>query len=215
MENGKPADPNAPSFTTFGKIKYASPDKGLYEVSGEWIDGKPVGGQKRMKLICNGEAVFEYKFGDEEVVEFPLSEEQKGNSIQNGPLPFVFGAKAEDLKQRYFLRLITPAKVQGEQIWLEVWPRWREDADEFLKVQLILDSESLKPIAMQKFDTNGKTWTVYQFLNVQLNNRDLKEFLLGDPFTAKVPFGWKKRTDRSLLDQRQVGGQPQKNSSYR
>jgi TIGR03009 family protein len=215
VKNDKPADPNAPTYTTFGKIKFASPDKGLYEVSGEWIDDKRVGGRKRMKLVCNGDSVFEYKFGDQEVVEFPLSEEQKGSSIQNGPIPFVFGAKAEDLKRRYFLRLITPPQQRGRQIWLEVWPRWREDADEFRNVQMILDAETLKPIGMQKFDTNGKTRSVYQFSNVEINPRNLKEFLLGDPFTAKVPFGWKKRTDNALLEQPQVSRQPQNGSSYK
>ena len=40
-------------------------------------------------------------------------------SLNMVPRTFLFGAKAEQLKQRYYLRLITPQEAAQEQIWLE------------------------------------------------------------------------------------------------
>ena len=64
------------------------------------------------------------------LTESPLPKELQGKDIVDGPLPFLFGAKAEKLKQRYYLRIITPPDVQG-QVWLEAWPRFLADARNF------------------------------------------------------------------------------------
>ena len=72
----------------------------------------------------------------------------QGKAISDGPLPFVFGAKADTLRKRYFMRIITPPGVT-DQIWLESLPRYQADAANFSKVELILQARDLMPFAIQ------------------------------------------------------------------
>src|SRR5262249_40503514 len=62
---------------------------------------------------------------------------------------FVFGAKADALKNRYYMRIITPASVAADQIWLEAFPKWQKDAANFAWVELILTKASKLPYAVQ------------------------------------------------------------------
>jgi hypothetical protein len=86
----------------------------------------------------------------------------QGKAISDGPLPFVFGAKADTLKKRYAMRLITPPGVM-DQIWLEALPRMQADAANFSKVELILQARDLMPFAMQIYKPGGQDRDVFQF----------------------------------------------------
>ena len=102
--------------------------------------------------------------------------ELQGKGIGDGPLPFVFGVEAQKLKQRYFMRIITPPNVQNE-VWLEAYPRYQQQAAEFSKVQVILQisgpTKALLPYAIQIYSPNGKDRTVYQLQNPKINHADL------------------------------------------
>lgn len=176
-----------------GKLKYAAPDKGMFKVEGE-----------RSELwICDGKSIFEYKYQQKELVEHKLPPELQGQAISNGPLPFLFGAKAADLKRRYFMRITTPADAKGE-IWMEALPRFQQDAANFQRAELILKSNGMLPHALQIYSPNGKNRSAYQFFNVVLN--DPLRFFKGDPFNAALPWGWKKIVEEP--ESPQVGRQP-------
>lgn len=172
-----PAD--RPKFIDQGTIHYARPDKGRFEVEG----------QRPERWICDGKSIYAYDFQQQKLTEHQLPPELQGQAIADGPLPFLFGAKAEKLKQRYLMRLITPPDVQN-QIWLEAYPRFQADAANFRKAEMILTADQMRPFALQLHLPNGKNRTVYKFDNIVVN--DPFSFLKGDPFRASTPAGWTK-----------------------
>ncbi|MGA2030655.1 MAG: TIGR03009 domain-containing protein [Thermoguttaceae bacterium] len=174
-----------PLYADQGVLRYAAPDKGLFRIDGD----------RPQQWICDGKAVYEYKYDSKQVVEYPLPPELQGKSIANGPIPFVFGNEAQRLKQRYFLRLTTPPNVE-DQVWIEAFPRYQHDAAEFRRVELILKGAGMTPFAVQIDEPSGKTRKVFQFDKVVINSR--WRLLEGDPFRVSVPYGWKRYRNQIL-----------------
>ena len=151
-----------------GEIKYAAPDKGLFRVkeSTQWNPEtrryEKRTGDTGEHWVCNGTSIYEFRHGERQLRETRLPPEMQGKAISDGPLPFVFGAKADTLKKRYFMRLVTPPGVT-DQIWLESLPRYQADAANFGKVELILQARDLMPFAIQIFKPGGQDRDVYQF----------------------------------------------------
>jgi TIGR03009 family protein len=151
-----------------GEIKYAAPDKGMYRVkeskqwNGETRRYEPRVGEVGEHWVCNGASIYEFRHTERQLRETRLPPEMQGKAISDGPLPFVFGAKADTLRKRYAMRLVTPPGVT-DQIWLEALPRMQADAANFSKVELILQARDLMPFAMQIFKPGGQDRDVYQF----------------------------------------------------
>lgn len=164
-----------------GVLKFAAPDKGLYEVSGD----------RPEKWICNGSAIYQFDYTTKTLREHQLPPELQGKAIADGPLPFIFGAKADKLRQRYFIRLATPADVARDQIWLEAYPRFQQDAAEYQRAVLILTRSSLQPYAIQLFSPGGKEWVTHVFAGQKTN--DLLSSIFGDDFWhPRAPSGWRR-----------------------
>ena len=151
-----------------GEIKYAAPDKGLFRVkeSTQWNPEtrryEKRTGDTGEHWVCNGTSIYEFRHSERQLRETRLPPEMQGKAISDGPLPFVFGAKADTLRKRYFMRIITPPGVT-DQIWLESSPRYQADAANFAKVELILQARELMPFAIQVFKPGGQDRDVYQF----------------------------------------------------
>ena len=151
-----------------GEIKYAAPDKGLFRVksSKQWnpekrtYDLRPSNSGEHW--VCNGTSIYEFRHSERQLRETKLPPEMRGRAISEGPLPFVFGAKADTLKKRYSMQIITPSSVT-DQIWLEALPKFQVDAANFSKVELILRATDLMPFAIQVFKPGGQDRDVYQF----------------------------------------------------
>lgn len=170
-----PVDANripTPFSESKGELKYAAPDKGLFRIreTKQWKPGtdqqpgryEPLPGDVGEHWVCNGTSIYQFRHVEKQLCETKLPPEMQGKAISDGPLPFVFGAKAETLKKRYWMRIITPQNVQG-QIWLEARPRFQADAANFSKVELILLARDLMPFAIQIYKPGGKDRDVYQF----------------------------------------------------
>jgi TIGR03009 family protein len=150
-----------------GEIKYAAPDKGLFRVkeSKQW---NPETRRYETRSgaaehwVCNGTSIYEFRHAERQLRETKLPPEMQGKAISEGPLPFVFGAKAETLKKRYAMRIITPPGVT-DQVWLEALPRFQADAANFSKVELILQARDLMPFAIQIYKPGGQDRDAYQF----------------------------------------------------
>jgi hypothetical protein len=138
--------------------------------------------------VCNGESIYEFRHTDRQLRETKLPPEMRGKAISDGPLPFVFGAKAETLKKRYWMRLITPREVT-DQIWLESLPRFQADAANFAKVELILQARDLMPFAIQIHKPGGQDRDVYQF-DPKTNLIDKGLDLIRDFARPVTPFGY-------------------------
>ncbi len=180
-------DPNKATREVEGRLRYAAPDKGHYELN----DGTE-------KWVCTGTAIFEFRNVDKTVREHRLPPELQGQAISDGPMPFVFGVDKEKMKARYWVRIITPPGTQGE-VWLEAYPRTAKDAANFRKVDVILrftvNSDGtiadLQPKALNQHLPNDKARTAYLFTNMTINGAGagLREWF--NWFVRpNTPFGW-------------------------
>jgi TIGR03009 family protein len=176
-KNRKPGDPK---FVDPGEIRYAAPDKGVLK-----IDTK----ERPEHWICDGKSIYQYNFLKKEVSRIRLPPEVQGKAIADGPLPFLFGASAEQLKRRYWMRQTTPEGTKGE-VWLEAFPRYQRDAANYTRVELILRLPDMVPAAIQIHQPN-KSRTSYTFEAQAVNKPRSFGDIVKDPFAAHVPFNWK------------------------
>jgi TIGR03009 family protein len=178
-----------------GELKFAAPDKAWMK-----IDAKDP--KQSEQWLCDGKSVFQWNYSQNEVTEWMLPPEMQGKGIGEGPLPFVFGIEAQRLKQRYFMRLITPPNVQNE-VWLEAYPKFQHDAANYHKVEVILQkvgsAQTLFPFAIQIYAPNGGDRTVYQLRDPEINPRKPfgipRVFGGGDWTKPSIDRGWTKRTE--------------------
>ena len=200
-----PPDPKLAKTKSEGRIRYAAPDKGEFKVEemGEFNPAQPQ--QFYMQAsnhdehwICDGRSVFELNGTTKTLREERLPPEMQGKSITAGPLPFMFGAKKEELLARYWMKEIVPPKGRTGEYWIEARPKYRDDAANFQKILVILDEKHFLPVAMQVFPPTWdgqKNWTrsVYAFRNRKFNNPlQYGQQFLGGFISPKVPRGWKK-----------------------
>ncbi|MFH1924496.1 MAG: TIGR03009 domain-containing protein [Planctomycetota bacterium] len=196
--------PDQPLHIVEGEIRYAAPDKGMLRVAGElvdfrWVNGEAQGGrfvegQQGEHWICDGASIFEYNFEKKQLTEHKLPPELQGKAISESPLPFLFGAKADQVKSRYFLRIVTPGGVK-DQAWLEAWPKYQADAANFQVATLILSLKNMQPTAIQTLLPNGKSRTAYHFHQTKVNPRNLLDPLRvfeNNWLHAPTPRGWTK-----------------------
>jgi TIGR03009 family protein len=178
-----------------GYIKFKAPDHGIYKITAqdEWDSQKRVHLPRTTGLdhwVCNGESIFEFNAGKRQLIERPLAPGMRGKAIVDGPLPFVFGTKAEQLKRRYWMRDITPAEEANRKIWLEAWPKFQQDAANFQHAIVILDAGQFMPDALRIVLPDGKNKHEYGFQNIQVN--DPLSILKGDFLPPITPLGWTK-----------------------
>lgn len=192
----KTDDPNGPTDQENGEINFAAPDKGAYHIEGDSPE----------KWICDGRSIFSYDYQKKVVTEYPLPPQLQGKAIADGPLPFIFGASAEKLKQRYYLRIIhnAPGSAPG-QLWLQALPKYQQDAANFSRARLILNDADKLPVALELTMPNGRDRTVHMFDKPVVNN--VFDILQGTFFVVNVPFGWSKKVEAPPQDR--VTSQPQ------
>jgi TIGR03009 family protein len=182
------------SVISRGELKYMQPDKGSFKVTEAHVwnpqakryDRGPADYNEHW--ICDGRVIWEMNGQKKQVIENPIPPEMQGKHIADGPLPFLlFGAEATKLKARYFLRERTEARYANEEIWLEAYPRWRNDATNFKNAQLIMKRAKFQPYALRLYSPNGKDYTVFEFTGITLNNVFFSQKSLSQP---SVPRGW-------------------------
>jgi TIGR03009 family protein len=211
-----------PRMFAEGSIKYAQPDKGLYHVEKlvavmppakpadkpQYVVQNPELGEH---WICDGEKVYSFEANKKQVTVTPLPSEMRGKAIADGPLPFMFGAKAETIKARYWIRRLVADpndKSKQNKYWLEAVPKSRIDAQNFKSVQIVLDEEQYLPESIVIFSPNydpprndARQTYVFSGRKAQDNasiQKAIAEKLdpLGvfhrDFFNPKIPLGWKK-----------------------
>ena len=156
--------------------------------------------------ICDGRSIFSYDYQQKVVTEYPLPPQLQGKAIADGPLPFIFGASAAKLKQRYYLRIIhdAPGSAPG-QLWLQALPRYQQDAANFSRARLILNDADKLPVALELTMPNGRDRTVHMFQKPVVNN--VFDILKSSVFYASVPMGWSKKVEAA--PQERVTARPQ------
>jgi TIGR03009 family protein len=182
-------NPNQPAHVDVGVIKFAAPDKGMFRIDKTEKDGRdaPIEDARAEHWISDGKAIVHYDHVTKKMTIHKLPPEMQGKKIADGPLPFLFGSTAQDLKDRFFLRVVTPANVPG-QIWLDAYPRRQQDAANFSRAQFIINTQDMSPNALKLIQPNRKDYIVYSFFDIVMN--DPLRMFRGDPFRAVRPMGW-------------------------
>ena len=195
---------DAPNIKEKGTLAYSKPDKGSFKVKEicrlkirKAADGKPLDswpiskdttGKKEVgeNWVCDGKNVYSFNTKAKHLEVSQIPKEMQGKSIVDGPLPFLFGAKAETLKKRYWIRV---TKADQKEIWIDSYPKYINDARNYKHVELVLDRKTLLPTAMQVHEPNGDR-KVYMFGQATVNSTFDRLF---NPFRApSTPLGWKR-----------------------
>jgi TIGR03009 family protein len=217
--DGRTPNFKAPLTIAEGEIKYAAPDKGKFQVTKlSRYAGPPTmpGGDPQYAVqdasfsehwVSDGKSVFEYDSRNKRLIQRELPPEMQGKAIADGPLPFLFGARAETIRARYWVRGL-PQGGKGKY-WLEAVPKSRQDAQNFKAVTIVLDEKTYLPELLEVLAPNydSKTnpaRTTYQFTqhDVVDDNLDYQELLKKlNPFKTafyapKLPSGWTRITQR-------------------
>lgn len=151
-----------------GEISYQNPDKGSFKINKtmQWQPAPVAPGQnvaavkqppqgKYVEMlevvgehwVCDGKKVYEFRPQAKQLAITDIPPEMQGEEIVNGPLPFLFGAKADDLKKRYWLRI--HANPDPNIIHIVALPKTRADAANYRAVEIMLNRQRLLPTAMQ------------------------------------------------------------------
>ena len=198
-----------PWIKSRGHLAYAKPDKGSFKIEAiyhyQWDEANKKDTWSKLenevgeRWVCDGKFVYNYNHKETQMEVSSIPPELQGKAIVDGPLPFLFGAKAEKLKQRYWIRV---SQSNGEEIWLDTYPKYQADAASYRRVEVILDSKTSTPKAMQVYLPNGDR-AVYMFDKPAVNNQLDRLFGVFKP--PRTPFGWK----RVMLDTPQRANQAQ------
>jgi TIGR03009 family protein len=176
-----------------GKFVYEAPDKGNYELRAAKIEkgtvsqkigetGTPyaVKPDEPERWVCNGKKVIKINDKEKTYEEVEIPSESQGQNIIDGPLPFLFGMKAEKAKRRYKFTL---KKRDESEIKLEVIPRMPTDAANWVKATVIIEAKTYKPKAIKLLDPTGGE-SVHVFRDIVVNEK--RGFFAGDPFKPNL-----------------------------
>ncbi len=194
---------DAPMKVCDGEVSYAKPDKGSFkiEVIRRWVKDDPKnpapdapGSWQQQKdeigehWVCDGKAVYEYDHRLKQLKVTRIPEEMRGVAIADGPLPFIFGAKADSLMERYWIK---HNLSNEQQIWLIAYPRRQSDAANYDYVDVMLDRKTMQPKNIRIHLPGGQQKHLYTFTETTINGKMEALFgrLFSSPFT---PPGWKK-----------------------
>jgi TIGR03009 family protein len=180
----------------YGAVSYQKPDKGSFHVkellTWDAAQKKRVANSNLVGAhwVCDGASVYEFRNKEKVLHVTPIPPEMQGQNITDGPLPFLFGAKADTLKQRYWLR-VDPRAPEGS-IWLAAMPKRQQDAANYRLVELMLDSSKMLHSAMRVTapDSSQTTYT-FKLAEASINSR-VTAFWNTLFQAPRTPIGWTK-----------------------
>jgi TIGR03009 family protein len=200
-----------------GKFYVETPDKGRIDVgpytgklptkpmgrtapNGKTVELKVQASNKKERWICDGNEIKAIDDDNKTYDAIKIPPSQRGENIMDGPLPFLFGMPPDRAKSRYEFKLINE---NNKAYAIEVRPKWKQDAIDWTKAQLILDREMCLPKEVHLFNAAGTTETVYWFNDLQSNK--IRIFFWRNPFQPSLTFEGYKRS----VHNNPVAGGPQ------
>jgi TIGR03009 family protein len=204
-----------------GELSYHRPDKGSFEITkiktfkeipvpagtprkGDWIEQPTTIGDH---WVCDGKSVYQYRPDLKQLIEHPIPPQLQGQAIVDGPLPFLFGADAAKLKQRYWMKLDQQQNRDPKQIWLIALPKFQAQAADFREIDVILDRDAMLPLYMQVWMPNG-SHHMYRFMIDQATVNSVWEKLPKLFDRPPIPAGWKRVVENVPLQQAAQPVQP-------
>ncbi|WP_437206239.1 hypothetical protein [Planctomicrobium sp. SH664] len=157
-----------------GEYFYEIPDKGRLELRtppASKIPTGPVVNQAKNYApqadvpkvwVCNGAEILDIDPVAKSYNRVQIPEQLRGTRIGEGPLPFLFGMKADRLKNRYTLGLgafHNPEKM----IHIVAYPKMWAEQREFQRAEVLLNPQTFLPTHVKMWDPSGNKETLYQF----------------------------------------------------
>lgn len=193
-----------------GEFWYQSPDMGRIDFGPGNLtvppprpgpDGTPykVQADGKQRWICTGKQVFIIHDDQKLFDKIDIPAQQQGKNIINGPLPFLFGLKAEQAKQRYYLSLGAMHWPQGRkikqkdgrvqedspQVHVVAVPKLEVDKREWSRAEVLLDGKTFIPTAIKLFNPQGTMETVYKLPSNRMKVNET--FWIDNPFNDRPP----------------------------
>ncbi len=149
-----------------GAIRFMQPDKGLFRVDKlEFFNGRDekqaavYRENERQKYgeywLCDGDYVHILDRNEKKCLKVQLPPDMRGQKIHLSPLPFMFGVKAAEIKNRYWVRPLAPPPGSSD-VWLETYPKRPDDAGNYSRVQIVLDPADVLPKGLVVFLPNWR-----------------------------------------------------------
>lgn len=228
-----PAD-GGPFAKEKGKLAYHKPDRGSFDIKeslvwtpkalpavpnqlpqqpqlaeGEYLSRKDAEGnvEPGEHWVCDGQNVYEYRTHAKKVIVTPLPPGMQGKDIVDGPLPFLFGAEAKKLKERFWMQPATNL-CRENFIGIHAKPKHQAAAAQHSDIYVVLRNEQGKPLmpAGLRVVHPNKSWDQYEF---KLDGAQVNPVIAGwfanlfkEP---RTPPGW----ERIVEPLRQQAQQPQ------
>lgn len=134
------------------------------------------------EIICTGKHVLQYMHETRQIFVFPLAKEERQRALDEGPLPFLFNTRADDLKRRYDLSL----RDENKTVYLlAVTPLLAADQDSCSKAFIWLNRATLLPDKLMLVAPNEQDTREYTFTVIRENEK-----LDPDKFVGRKPRGW-------------------------
>jgi TIGR03009 family protein len=93
-------------------------------------------------IVCTGSEVWDYHSEDWQVFVYTLDSDSRKRAIEEGPLPFLFNMKADEVQRRYEMTL---AGEDKERYLVKVKPLFDEEKERFSTAWIYLDKTYLLP----------------------------------------------------------------------
>lgn len=182
-----------------GTFLYEAPDKGNFVIEAMPIEkgaktkmmdaeGKPysIKSGTPERWVCDGKQILKIDDQAKTFERIPIPPESQGTNIIEGPLPFLFGMKAEQAKKRYRLQL-DGERTTDSKVFLFAWPNRPEDLQNYQKATVIIQTQDFLPSAVELIHPSGNSRTVHIFSGLAVNKSRIIENLIGgDPLKPNL-----------------------------
>jgi TIGR03009 family protein len=130
-------------------------------------------------IVCTQNEVWQYRFDLHQIFVFPLDKNERKRALEEGPLPFLFNMKADEVKARYDIVLL---EEDAKHCLLQITPKLGEDQKSFSTAWLVLDAEFLLPKRIVLLAPDKKSTKDFNLSNIRAN-ADINPayFRVGDP----------------------------------
>jgi TIGR03009 family protein len=184
-----------------------APDKGLYRIDNvEYFFSRDDKGKAQYRAndrekfgeywVCDGDFIHILNRNEKKCIKIQLPPSMRGQHIHMSPLPFLFGVKAKEIMNRYWVRPVAPPEGVKDVV-LETYPKQLEDAANYSRVQVYLDPVEILPKALVVFLPNWRPTQqhreIYEFTNAKTNFSGLANVLkkaFAEEFIPSIPKDW-------------------------
>lgn len=169
-----------------GEFYFEAPDKGRIDLVGRAPKKDEASSKKTKegesftltadrdeKWVCDGTQVLMINEAQKEFESIELPKEMRGANIIESPLPFLFGMKVADAKQRFDMELMQYDEKTQRAV-IKAIPLQNKDAQNFIRAIIWLDTKRYVPTYVGLTDPAGTITTEYIFQNIEINNDGIR-----------------------------------------